>query len=158
VREAPTHSSWRWIVPVAAAIVLVAALESGENRDILLDRSEVVLATVVTGHDDATGPTVVSYRSPEGTDQEATVVLAGPQRVGDRYLLRIDPDHPDRLWQPGTQEGLPGEEGAGAEWVGTLAMVILVIGIVMVRRPRPRPRPGTREGDAWRGGRRQPLR
>ena len=137
----PTHSPWRWIVPVVGFVVMVGALESGENRDLQLERSEVVAVTVVSGHGEATGPTVVSYRTVDGTDREATVVLAGPQRVGDRYRLRVDPDYPDRLWQPRTAEQLPGSEGPLVELIGTLALVVLIVGIIMVRRPRPRARP-----------------
>lgn len=138
--ETPPYSPWRWVVPIVAGIVMVATLESGENRDLLIDRSEVVTVTVVKGHDDARGPTVVSYRTADEVPRQATVELAGPQREGDRYRLRVDPDHPDRLWQPRTSEDLPGSEGPGAEALATLALVVLIVGIVMVRRPRPQRR------------------
>ena len=150
--EAAPWSRWRWVVPVVAAIVMIAAMESGENRDLLLERSQVVAVTVVRGHVQATGPTVVSYRTADGVEREATVRLAGPQANGDRYRLRVDPDHPDRLWQPRTAEPLPGSESSGTVLIGVLAMLVLAIGIVMVRRPRPR------SHELGRGGIVQPLR
>ncbi|WP_426573663.1 hypothetical protein [Aquihabitans sp. McL0605] len=139
--QAPTYSAWRWAVPIVAAVVMIAAFESGESPEALKARSEVVLVTVVTGHGAETGPTLVSYRLADGSAHRTTVALAGPQRTGDRYRLRADPEHPDRLWQPGTSESLPGAGGSASETVGTLALLVLVLGIVVVRRPRPRQLP-----------------
>lgn len=137
-RSAPVAG---WVLLGAAAVMLVVALaSSGSLPEDVVERSELVTATVVESMTDDEGPVRVRYRL-GGDTRTTTVHLAGPQTEGDELRLRVDPGRPSRLWQPGADRP-PGTTG---RWwwfpLFLLSFPVGVVGLLALRRARPGPSP-----------------
>lgn len=130
-------SGW-WLLGAGLTAVVVSFAIAAEQPEDVDARSRPVDALVTSSMERDEGEVAMSYRV-DGRVRRATAHLAGPQLEGDRLRLRVDRDHPDRLWQPGI-ESPPGTKDDG--WgIGlfVLGLVFLALAPMALRRSRPTP-------------------
>jgi len=128
---------WRWWMVALGVVVLLAYFASGESRDTIQQRSKLVTVTVARGRSEGVGPVVVTYAF-DGAPRSTSVDLAGPQRRGASFAMRVDADHPERLWQPGTDEDLPGQQPV-SDWFLAGGIVLVAVGIMVAHEPSESP-------------------
>lgn len=128
-------SGW-WLLGAGLVAVVVSVAIAAELPEDVEARSRSVDAVVTSSMGRDEGEVAMSYRL-DGRVRRATAHLAGPQLEGDRLRLRVDRDHPERLWQPGIESPPGTEDDSWGLGLFVLGLMSLALAPLALRRSRP---------------------
>jgi hypothetical protein len=143
--------TWAWVCLGLGLACLAAGIAGvGEDPELVAERSRPVTATVLASAPAGVHEVPVAYRW-KGRDRQATVRLAGPQHQGTRMELLVDPQHPTRPAQPGTEESPDGPDPWWVDLAFLAGIGLPIVAMVRLRSPDAGARSWRKRARGWWG-------